>query len=437
MRGGGEPGRQRGGVPVGDEQQEARAAEGGAGLQPGDHVLGRRRGQRGDVEQDDVGRERLQVAQGARRVLRDVDRVGGGQRRRRPSGRDDEDVSPGGAAQHRGPRRRRVGRLRRRSRSPRHGGEGGVLLVLLREALRRGGVEQPVVARPAQRALVGERLERQRHRRAPGADHVPELLVRQRQVEPDAVGGNAAVALGHRPEQRHEAVLHPRELRDRLQEEPLPRLQPGATVEPAGHPRPARARDQHAVVEHQQPRLPLDPPRRPDAQRDGRLAAEEHDVAGHEEPRAHAPADVQAGDDGALRHEHAERGTADVGARLQLLGVPHAALELDRRQHDRPPRVLQRLAPQVRCQVGIDVQQPLTRVRGHVRDGSRSDRRSAPQSHAPREALCRTRTGDPFLTMEDEGVCQSPRCPGSPTNTGHFGLHGTCRTGRRDPQTTQ
>jgi hypothetical protein len=52
-------------------------------------------------------------------------------------------------------------------------------------------------------------------------------------------------------------------------------------------------------------------------------------------------------------------------------------------------------------------------------------------------ALCRTRTGDPFLTIEGPGRHRSPRCPGSPMDAGHVGLEGTSRTGWRDPEGTQ
>ncbi|MCW2986157.1 MAG: hypothetical protein JWR63_3727 [Conexibacter sp.] len=51
------------------------------------------------------------------------------------------------------------------------------------------------------------------------------------------------------------------------------------------------------------------------------------------------------------------------------------------------------------------------------------------------EALHRTRTDDPFLTMERGSVHQVPKGLERPMNGGHDGLHGTERIGRRAPET--
>ena len=100
--------------------------------------------------------------------------------------------------------------------------------------------------------------------------------------------------------------------------------------------------------------------------------------------------------------------------------------------------------------VAIDIRAPADRLsrlgRGH--SGTQKGPRRDPQASDERwvhlgspakalQALCRTRTGDPFLTIEVRGRHRVPERPGSPMNAGHFGHDGTSRTLWRDPEGTQ
>src|SRR5215211_3021153 len=49
----------------------------------------------------------------------------------------------------------------------------------------------------------------------------------------------------------------------------------------------------------------------------------------------------------------------------------------------------------------------------------------------------RTRTDDPFRTIQGRGRHRSPQSPGSPMNAGHGGPDGISRTQRRAPETPQ
>jgi hypothetical protein len=52
--------------------------------------------------------------------------------------------------------------------------------------------------RAPQKAFAGERLQRQRHRRALGADELADELIGDRELDDDAVGSNRSPALGGR-----------------------------------------------------------------------------------------------------------------------------------------------------------------------------------------------------------------------------------------------
>jgi hypothetical protein len=72
---------------------------------------------------------------------------------------------------------------------------------------------------------------------------------------------------------------------------------------------------------------------------------------------------------------------------------------------------------------------------GNPLAGHRVDRSS--RRGAQRRALYRTRTDDPFLTIEGLGGHRVPHRPGRPMKAGHEGLDGTGGTLGRAPETPQ
>src|SRR4051794_5038087 len=83
----------------------------------------------------------------------------------------------------------------------------------------RLAVQQPFVGRPArQRAALLELAESCGDRGAAGADELGEHAMRQRQVDRDALGRDAAPAPGEVPQQRQHADVHPRDVDDGLQQ---------------------------------------------------------------------------------------------------------------------------------------------------------------------------------------------------------------------------
>ena len=86
----------------------------------------------------------------------------------------------------------------------------------LRRPVRRLAAQHPRAVGAALDLPAGHQLaERGGHRRAPRADHARERAVRQAQRDEDPAGHDASPALGEHPEQREQALVDAREVRDR------------------------------------------------------------------------------------------------------------------------------------------------------------------------------------------------------------------------------
>ena len=127
-------------------------------------------------------------------------------------------------------------------------------------ALERGGVrrvaaQQPGAVGAAHELLaLGELAERRRHRRPAGADELPEDPVREREGDDDAVAADTAPALGEMPEQRLEAPIDARELRDRLRRREPQRALRHAVEQRGGDLGPRRELGGEAPIEHRERR---------------------------------------------------------------------------------------------------------------------------------------------------------------------------------------
>src|SRR5215211_2505651 len=88
---------------------------------------------------------------------------------------------------------------------------------LERRRVRRIAAQQPrAVGAPHELIALGQLRQRRRHGRAPRAHQLAEDPVRERQRDHDALAADASPALGQMPEQRLQAPVDARELRDRL-----------------------------------------------------------------------------------------------------------------------------------------------------------------------------------------------------------------------------
>ena len=109
----------------------------------------------------------------------------------------------------------RVKRRAGRSRSPTRAWRAGVALE--RRRVRRVAAQQPrAVGAADELVALGELAERGRDGRPARADELAEDPVGERERDHDALAADAAPALGEVPEQRLQAAVDARELRDRL-----------------------------------------------------------------------------------------------------------------------------------------------------------------------------------------------------------------------------
>ena len=133
--------------------------------------------------------------------------------------------------------------------------ESDARVVVDRPLARLGRIaqEEPATVRPALDLAARDQLtQRGGDRRAARADHAGERAVRQAQRDDDAVGRDAAPALGQAPQQRKQAVIHAREVRDRLHDDEPLRATGGPLDERGEDLRPLRGADRERLVDHRQ-----------------------------------------------------------------------------------------------------------------------------------------------------------------------------------------
>ena len=196
-------------------------------------------------------------------------------------------------------------------------------------ALERGGVRRVAAQQPGavgaahELVALGELGQRGRDRRAAGAHELAEDAVRQRERDHDAVAADAAPALGQVPEQRLQAPVDARELRDRLRRREPQRALREPVEQRGGDLRVLRHLGGEAAVEHGERGRGEDAPLRVDRQQLalGRRLPGADQVAGAEQLGAHVVGDDQLAGDHAVEHEQADV----VGARARQAGhVPRA-----------------------------------------------------------------------------------------------------------------
>src|SRR2546423_13458152 len=92
-----------------------------------------------------------------------------------------------------------------------------VLTVLAVDTLKRLGSQQPSpILLTAEQVLRGQLSQSQGDRRSARPNQPTDGLVREWQVDRDAIGADAAPSIREVPEECQQAVLDPGELRDRL-----------------------------------------------------------------------------------------------------------------------------------------------------------------------------------------------------------------------------
>ena len=119
--------------------------------------------------------------------------------------------------------------------------------------LGRVAEQQPAAVRPALDLAARDQLtERGGDGRAARADHAGERAVRKPQRDDDAAGRDAAPALGQAPQQCKQAVIHAREVGDRLHHDQPLRAAGGALDERGEDLRPLRGAHGQRLIDHRE-----------------------------------------------------------------------------------------------------------------------------------------------------------------------------------------
>jgi MFS family permease len=217
----------------------------------------------------------------------------------------------------------------------------------VRPSERRVAAQHPAAPVAPQPVPAGQLGQRARDRRAAGGGEVAQDLVREREVEADAVGTNLPVAVGQLPEQRPQALVQPRLLSDHHH-----RRQPAGAGERAPrqrrpharvgcHPlRPSEVEDRHPRARQHLP-APLDA--------EDVLAVElprTQQVAGGQQLGSKASAVPRAPDQDAVQHEQTEAVARAIGLR------PCVPQPLRHVEHRRAARLARGAAACFRRQLG-------------------------------------------------------------------------------------
>ena len=193
--------------------------------------------------------------------------------------------------------------------------------------------QQPALLGALQQAVARQIAERGGDRRAPCADQARERAVGQPHRDQDAVGRDAAPALGQRPQRERQPVLEADELVDHQ-----PHRQPalaarGAREERVDDRRVAHGRVEEALVEHGEAQRLQDRPARDERQVGvGAVGVPRaQDVAEAEDLGRGAAAEVEVAQQQAVDEQQAQRGAAGLQRR-----PPHPSARSARAASRRP-----------------------------------------------------------------------------------------------------
>ena len=230
--------------------------------------------------------------------------------------------------------------------------------------LGRGAAQDPLaVDAPLEVAARHQLAQGGRDGGPARADHAGERPVREPQRDEHAVRDHAAPALGEAPQEREQAVVHAREVRDGLHhDEPLGA--PGGTVDEAGeHLGPLRGAHGERVVDdgdaRRGERAPLDGPR--EQLLVLRVVPGTHQVARSEQLRGRVVSDRRLADEQPLEQEQPDRAAALEEPRIR---DPATARDVDHAGVEALPGLARPSRVEIPSEVGVDGEQ-LDRARAY------------------------------------------------------------------------